>query len=96
MHCCMHHTFVRKPSSTLSYTSLAPVGRQSTGLATNPSGGFLMVDGTLTCQSAATGRPVPGVFAVGDIASMINNERPKAGVFAVRQVRRYLSGAQFL
>jgi selenide,water dikinase len=48
------------------------------GFDTNDAG-FINVDETLRCVGNAS------VFAVGDIANMVNDARPKAGVYAVRQ-----------
>jgi selenide,water dikinase len=56
----------------------APDWLQSSGLTTD-SKGFLLVEDTLQSVSH------PNIFAAGDVATMKNYPRPKAGVFAVRQ-----------
>ncbi|NEP58969.1 MAG: selenide, water dikinase SelD [Symploca sp. SIO2G7] len=63
-----------------------------TGLSIDQHGFILIKDSLQTLSHA-------NVFAVGDVATMVNHPRPKAGVFAVRQgpplyknLQRYLSG----
>ncbi|MEP5759901.1 MAG: FAD-dependent oxidoreductase [Litoreibacter sp.] len=65
---------------------------QDTGLELHD--GYIRVDANLVSS-------MDGVFAVGDCAHMLQNPRPKAGVYAVRQapillenIRSYLSGEE--
>ncbi|NET59532.1 MAG: selenide, water dikinase SelD [Symploca sp. SIO2E6] len=74
----------------------SPSWLQASGLATDERGFVLVAD---TLQSISH----PNVFATGDIATMQNYQRPKAGVFAVRQgkplfenLRRIVLGQKLL
>ncbi|NMT63629.1 selenide, water dikinase SelD [Marinobacter orientalis] len=57
-----------------------PQWLEETGLALDP-GGFIRVRDTLQTETD------DDIFAVGDIANVVNHPREKAGVFAVRQGR---------
>ncbi|ANV85303.1 selenide, water dikinase SelD [Picosynechococcus sp. PCC 7003] len=65
----------------------APSWLRESGLQTD-NRGFVLVDQTLRSPSH------PFVFAAGDIATMRDEPRPKAGVFAVRQGKPLLRNVQ--
>ncbi|MBE9014276.1 FAD-dependent oxidoreductase, partial [Pseudanabaenaceae cyanobacterium LEGE 13415] len=67
------------PEETVWVThASAPDWIRQSGLKTDAQG-FILVNDTLQSVSHSQ------VFAAGDIATMMNYDRPKAGVFAVRQ-----------
>ncbi|HTL89120.1 MAG TPA: FAD-dependent oxidoreductase [Leptolyngbya sp.] len=68
-----------EPESTIWVTQAsAPEWIERSGIKTDAHG-FILVADSLRSLSH------PEVFAAGDIATMVNYDRPKAGVFAVRQ-----------
>lgn len=71
---------VTLPFDALYWTTQAqaPAWFAATGLELAPRG-YLATDATLACTGQSR------LFAVGDCATIIGHERPKAGVFAVRQ-----------
>ena len=76
--CCASGWAIEADAIIWTTQATAPPWLGAAGLAVDAAG-FVLVDNTLQSISH------PGIFAVGDIAAMVNYPRPKAGVFAVRQ-----------
>ncbi len=68
-------------------SATAPSWLGAAGLAVTPEG-FVQVNDDLQSVSH------PQVFAAGDVATMVHYDRPKAGVFAVRQGKPLLKNLQ--
>lgn len=89
---CDDGTSLKSDCAIVATGASAPEWIKTSGLSADDRG-FASVDDCLQTLSH------PNVFAVGDVASMINAPRPKMGVYAVRQgpileenLRRYLQG----
>ena len=87
-------TVITDSSITADYDAIfwvtqatAPAWIKESGLKTDQQG-FVLVENTLQSVSH------PWVFATGDIATMQDYSRPKAGVFAVRQGKPLLGNLQ--
>ena len=83
--CVRDHTLISMNGDQMTLDEIfwvtsasSPDWLADTGLKLNENG-FICTRSTLQTQNH------PNVFAVGDIAHLIDNPRPKAGVFAVRQ-----------
>lgn len=70
--------FVAADAVLVSTAARAPAWLAATGLPTDP-GGFVRTTRSLHAVGD------PSIFAVGDCATVVDDPKPKAGVFAVRQ-----------
>ena len=75
---CADGSFIEADETLWATSVQGPAWLRDTGL-TCVEGGYLSVDRHLRCDGRSD------VFAAGDVAMVRDNERPRAGVFAVRQ-----------